>query len=104
MALRRARGKHRYREDMPESRANGPAGYAEVSGTAGSPHPQAPGAPEPPASEPFTPPDTSSMGHGVSAGGTAGEGGNGGGGLAKAISGGGKLMDLLPEAAEVAAL
>ena len=86
---------------MPESRARGPGGYAEVSGTAGSPRIQAgPGQSSGPA-QPFTPPDISALGDGPAAGGAAH---NGGGGLAHAISFGGQLIKLLPEAAEVAAL
>jgi hypothetical protein len=76
---------------MPETTHAGPTGYREVSGTASTPHPDSqPSAP--PAAEPFTPPDTSQMGYGKSAGGTTGPGGNGGGGIANAISGAGKGM------------
>lgn len=72
---------------MPESKSAGPSGYAEVSGTAGTPEPGSTSSGPPQVAEPFTPPDISSLGDGVSAGGTAGPGGNGGGSLAHKISG-----------------
>lgn len=86
---------------MPESRAQGPGGYAEVSATAGAPRPQAGPAQPAPGATPFTPPDISALGDGAAAGGAAQ---TKGGGLAHAISFGGQLIKMLPEAAEAAAL
>lgn len=88
---------------MPESSHPGPGGYQEVSGTAGIPHAQAASSGPAQAAVPFTPPDTTGLGPGPSAGGTAGPGGNHGGGLAGAISGIGTkavsiISDVLPEA------
>ncbi len=75
---------------MAESSKTGPGGYSEVSGTAGSPHAASITASKVDTPDAFTPPDTSSMGYGASAGGTAGPGGNGGGKLADMISKGGE--------------
>lgn len=75
---------------MAESTKPGPGGYPEVSGTAGSPHAASISAPQVSTPDAFTPPDTSSMGYGASAGGTSGPGGNGGGKLADMISKGGE--------------
>lgn len=90
---------------MPETRAQGPGGYGEVSGTAGSPHPAAGPQPSALAAAPFTPPDTSGMGEGRAAGGAAS---TQGGPVAHGISGTGGLISqvikLLPEAAEAAAV
>ena len=91
---------------MPQSRSLGPAGYAEVSGTAAAPHP-APGEQAPAhVGTPFTPPDTSGLGYGAAGGGSTGPGGTRGGGLADQISGtaglGGRLISLLGEGAEAA--
>lgn len=88
--------------------SQGPGGYAEVSGTASPPRPSgSPQAPAP-AATPFTPPDTSGLGYGQHGGGSTGPGGTRGGALADQISGtagmGGKLIGLLGEGAEAAAL
>jgi len=85
---------------MAEARIRGPGGYAEVSGAAGPLRP-APAPPQAAGAAPFTPPDISALGDGAAAGGAAK---TGGGGLAHAISMGGRLIKLLPEAAEAAAL
>ena len=86
---------------MSVSRSTGPGGYAEVSGTPGTPHPAPGPAHTSQAATPFTPPDTSALGYGASAGGTAQ---NRGGGLADQISGtggmGGKLIKLFGGAEE----
>lgn len=88
---------------MPESRSQGPGGYGEVSGTAGTPHPAAGPQAAAGITAPFTPPDTAALGDGPAAGGAAS---TQGGGIAHAISGTGgmfgKLIDLLPEAAAAA--
>ncbi len=84
---------------MAETIKAGPGGYGEVSGTAGSPHAAGTGTSSQQPAAPFTPPDTSQMGYGAQAGGTAGPKGNGGGSLAGMISTAGKLIELLPEAA-----
>lgn len=84
---------------MAETVKAGPGGYREVSGTAGTPHGAGAGAASQQGATPFTPPDTSSMGYGAQAGGTAGPGGNSGGKLAGIISTVGRVISLLPEAA-----
>lgn len=86
---------------MAETIKAGPGSYREVSGTADTPHPSGASGSSQPA-VPFTAPDTSQMGYGAQAGGTAGPQGNGGGNLAKAISMAGTVVKLLPEVAAAA--